>query len=69
MRPRLLDEVRARLRGMHDSLHTEPACLYWIHCCIRDSGMRHPRELNGVAVEGSPTRLATHDRVAASPIE
>ena len=65
-RPRLLDEVRARLRVKHYSLRTEEAYLYWIRRYIRESGMRHPRELDGVAVEGFLTRLATRDHVAAS---
>ena len=65
-RPRLLDEVRARLRVKHYSLRTEQAYLYWIRRYIRDNGMRHPRELNGSAVEGFLTRLATRDQVAAS---
>lgn len=65
-RPRLLDEVRARLRVKHYSLRTEQAYLYWIRRYIRDNGMRHPRDLNGSAVEGFLTRLATRDHVAAS---
>lgn len=60
-RPRLLDEVRARLRVKHYSLRTEHAYLYWIRRYIRDNGMRHTRDLNGAAVEGFLTRLATRD--------
>lgn len=65
-RPRLLEEVRARMRLRHYSLRTEKVYLYWIRRFIRDSGMRHPRELDGVVVEGFLTRLATRDRVSAS---
>jgi integron integrase len=65
-RPRLLDEVRARLRLKHYSLRTEQAYLYWIRRYIRDNGRRHPRELDGVAVEGFLSRLATRDHVSAS---
>lgn len=64
--PRLLDQVRARMRLKHYSLRTEQAYLYWIRRYIRASGLRHPRELNGVAVERFLTRLSVHDRVAAS---
>ena len=65
-RPRLLDEVRARLRLKHYSLRTEQAYLYWIRRYIRSSGMRHPRTLDGRAVEGFLSRLASRDNVAAS---
>lgn len=64
--PRLLDQVRARMRLRHYSLRTEQAYLYWIRRYIRACGMRHPRELDGVAVEGFLSRLATDDHVAAS---
>ena len=65
-RPRLLDEVRSRLRLKHYSLRTEQAYLYWIRRYIRANGRRHPRELDGVAVERFLTRLAVEDRVAPS---
>lgn len=65
-RPRLLDEVRARLRVKHYSLRTEHAYLYWIRRYIRSCGMRHPRTLDGSAVEAFLTRLASQDNVAAS---
>ncbi len=65
-RPRLLAEVSARLRVKHYSLRTEEAYLYWIRRYIRASRGRHPRQLDGVAVEGFLTELAVRDRVAAS---
>ncbi|MDH5830717.1 integron integrase [Luteimonas sp. M1R5S18] len=65
-RPRLLDEVRARLRVKHYSLRTEQAYVYWIRRYIRSCGMRHPRTLDGSAVEAFLTRLASQDNVAAS---
>lgn len=65
-RPPKLLEVRARLRLKHDSLRTEQASVYWICRYIRACGMRHPCELDGMAVEGFLTGLAVKDRVAAS---
>jgi integron integrase len=65
-RPRLLEDVRARLRLKHYSLRTEQAYLYWIRRYIHANGRRHPRELDGVAVERFLSRLATHDKVAPS---
>jgi integron integrase len=65
-RPRLLDEVRNRLRLKHYSLRTEKAYLYWIRRYIHANDLRHPRELDGVAVERFLSRLATEERVAPS---
>ncbi len=64
--PRLLDEVRARLRLKHYSLRTEQAYLYWIRRYVRSNGMRHPRSLDGKVLETFLSQLATHDRVAPS---
>ena len=50
-RPRLMDEVRRRLRLKHYSLRTEQAYLYRIRRYIRDNGRRHPRDMGGVEVE------------------
>ena len=65
-RPRLLEEVRKRLRLKHYSLRTEQAYLYWVRRYIRASGRKHPRELDGVAIEAFLSLLATRDHVAAS---
>jgi integron integrase len=64
--PRLLEQVRARMRLKHYSLRTEEAYLYWIRRYIRAWLPRHPRDLDGAAVEAFLTRLATRDNVAAS---
>ncbi len=64
--PRLLGQVRGRLRLKHYSLRTEQAYLYWIRRYIRAYLPRHPRDLDGAAVEAFLTRLATRDHVAAS---
>ena len=62
--PRLFDLFRAKMRVKHYSLRTEQAYWYWIRRFILAMGKRHPRELDGVAVEGFLTRLATHDAVS-----
>lgn len=64
--PKLLDQVRARMRVKHYSLRTEEAYLYWIRRYILATGKKHPRELDGVVVEGFLSRLATDDNVSAS---
>ena len=64
--PRLLDEVRRRLRLKHYSLRTEQAYVYWIRRYIRTNLPRHPRDLGGAEVERFLSTLATRDRVAPS---
>lgn len=54
------------MRLKHYSLRTERAYLYWIRRYIHAHGKRHPRELDGVSVEGFLSRLATQDQVSAS---
>lgn len=65
-KPRLLGEVRARLRAKRYSLRAEQAYLYWIKRFVRESGLRHPRDLGGLDVEGFLSRLAVRHHVAAS---
>ena len=64
--PKLLEQVRRRLRLMHYSLRTEKTYLYWIRRFIYATGKRHPRTMGGVEVEGFLTRLATEEGVAPS---
>ncbi|HTS55805.1 MAG TPA: integron integrase [Burkholderiales bacterium] len=64
--PRLLDQVRARLRVKHYSIRTEEAYVDWIRRFILFHGKRHPRELGATEVEAFLTHLAVAGRVAAS---
>ena len=64
--PRLLDEVRGRIRRLGMSLRTEEAYVGWIRRFIVANGKRHPRELGAREVEAFLTHLATHGKVAAS---
>ncbi|NWG32572.1 MAG: phage integrase N-terminal SAM-like domain-containing protein, partial [Rhodocyclaceae bacterium] len=43
--PKLLDQVRSRLRTKHYSIRTEDQYVFWIRRFIRFHGLRHPREL------------------------
>ena len=67
--PRLFEQFRARIRVKHYSLRTEQAYWFWIRRYILACGKRHPREVDGVAVEHFLTRLATHDRVSPATPE
>ena len=64
--PRLLDQVRERIRIKHYSLRTEDAYLHWIRRFIFFHGKRHPREMGGPEVEAFLSHVAMEGRVAAS---
>jgi site-specific recombinase XerD len=64
--PRLLDQVRARIRFKHYSIRTEQAYVDWIRRFIRFNRNRHPAELSSGDVEQFLTHLASVRRVAAS---
>ena len=64
--PRLLEQVRGRIRFKHYSIRTEQAYLDWIKRFIRHFGKRHPRDLGAAEVAEFLTHLAVAGRVAAS---
>lgn len=63
--PKLLDQVRDRIRIKHYSLATEKTYLYWIRYYVRWSGMRHPRDMGAADAEAFLSYLATARDVAA----
>ena len=65
-KPRLLDEVRRRLRVKHYSLRTETVYVGWIKRFILANGKRHPREMGAPEVEAFLSSLAVQGQVAAS---
>jgi site-specific recombinase XerC len=65
-RPRLLDQVRDRVRVKHYSIRTEQAYVEWVRRFVVFSGLRHPRELGREEVEAFLTHLAVAGRVSAS---
>jgi len=64
--PRLLDQVRDRLRRKHYSIRTEEAYVDWIKRFIRFHDLRHPAEMGAPEVEAFLTHLAVAGKVAAS---
>ncbi|MDI1260917.1 integron integrase [Aquabacterium sp.] len=64
--PRLLDEVRDRIRSMHYSMRTEDAYLHWIKGYIRFHGLRHPKELGQAELEAYLSWQANERQVSAS---
>jgi integron integrase len=64
--PKLLDQVRDRLRVKHYSIRTETQYVQWIKRFIYFHGRRHPRDMGGPEVEAFLTHLAVEGNVAAS---
>lgn len=65
-KPKLLDQVRDRIRAKHYSLRTEEAYLGWVKRFILFHGKRHPAELGAGDVEAFLSHLAVEGQVAAS---
>ena len=65
-KPKLLDQVQAKIRYRHFSLRTEEAYLGWIRRYIHFSGKRHPASLGPKEIEAFLSHLAVEGRVAAS---
>jgi integron integrase len=64
--PKLLDQVRDRLRVKHYSLQTEKLYVQWIKRFILFNGKRHPKEMGAVEIEAFLTHLAVAGKVSAS---
>lgn len=64
--PRLLEQVRARIRAKHYSLRTEQSYLHWIKRYILFHGKRHPRDMGAPEIELFLSNLAVERNVAAS---
>lgn len=65
-KPRLLEQVRRRLRVKHYSLRTEDIYLGWVRRFILANGKRHPRDMGALEVETFLSGLANDGNVAAS---
>ncbi|MFZ3087004.1 MAG: integron integrase [Methylotenera sp.] len=64
--PKLLDQVRGKIRLKHYSIRTEQAYLDWIKRFILHFDKRHPSEMGSVEVEVFLTYLAVERNVSAS---
>jgi integron integrase len=64
--PRLLDQVRERVRYMHYSHRTEKAYVFWVRHFVRYHRLRHPRLMAAPEIEQYLTYLATQRKVAVS---
>jgi len=64
--PKLLDQLRDRIRVKHYSIRTEQAYVQWAKRYFIFHGMRHPKEMGKSEVEAFLTALAVERNVAAS---
>lgn len=64
--PRLLDQVRGKIRLKHYSIRTEQAYVDWIKRFVLHFDKRHPTEMGPREVEAFLTHLALHGKVAAA---
>lgn len=64
--PKLLDQIRARIRRRNFSIRTEQAYVDWARRFILFHGKRHPREMGAAEVEAFLSHLAVARNVAAS---
>ncbi|MCA1978567.1 MAG: integron integrase [Thiobacillus sp.] len=64
--PRLLDQVRGKIRLKHYSIRTEQAYVDWIKRFVLHFDKRHPAEMGAREVEAFLTHLAVEGRVSAS---
>lgn len=64
--PKLLDQLRDRIRLKHYSLRTEQAYLQWVKRYILFHGKRHPAEMGKEEIEAFLSSLAVERNVAAS---
>lgn len=64
--PKLLDQVRGKIRLKHYSIRTEQAYVDWIRRFILFHNKRHPIDMGASEVEAFLTHLAIKGKVAAS---
>ncbi|TAJ79071.1 MAG: integron integrase [Gallionellaceae bacterium] len=64
--PKLLDQVRGKIRLKHYSIRTEQSYADWIKRYILFHGKHHPKDMGAQEVEAFLTHLAVEGRVAAA---
>lgn len=65
-KPKLLTEIRNKMRASSYSIKTIDAYLYWIKDYIRFNDTKHPKDLGKENIENYLTNLAVKRNVAAS---
>jgi hypothetical protein len=65
--PKLLDQVRNRIRVKHYSIRTEKQYVQWIKRFILFHGKRHPQEMGAAEVGAFLTHLAVEGMYPLQP--
>ncbi len=65
-KPRLLEQLRSRMRLKHLSPRTEEVYVSWVKRFIFYHGKRHPKEMGAEEISSFLSHLAEHDGVSAS---
>ena len=65
-RPKLLDQVRNKVRLKHYSIRTEQTYVGWIKRFVRFHGLRHPATMGADEVRQYLSHLAAERKVSAS---
>ena len=65
-KPKLLDQVRKRIRFRHYSRRTEKSYVNWVQRFVIFNGMRHPLEMGAPEVETYLSYLANEKKVSPS---
>jgi len=63
---RLLDQVRERVRYLHDSIRTEQAYVHWVRAFVRFPCLRYPRDMGQAEFESFLSWLAAERQVTVS---
>jgi hypothetical protein len=64
--PKLLDQMRMRIREKHYSLRTERAYVYWARWYIRFHGLRHPKEMGRPEIQAFMSFLVNERHISGS---
>lgn len=64
--PKLLEQVRQKIRYFHYSIHTEQAYIHWIRRFILFHNKRHPKDMGGEEVARFLNYLVNRENVSAS---
>ena len=65
-KPKLLDQVRGKLRLLHYARSTEEAYVHWIRRFILFHNKRHPRDMGAGEINAFLTHLAVAETVSSS---
>jgi len=64
--PKLLDQVRQKIRYLHYSIKTEDAYILWIRRYILSHEKRHPKEMGGEEISSFLNYLVNKENISAA---